>query len=72
MMNAVNLKKLAKIYHCMFQSVEKHLRLFPPNVNRKGGKGGQANSDAALRYALRSSLKSSIYRIIVTFNKHLR
>ncbi|KAK6188561.1 hypothetical protein SNE40_004715 [Patella caerulea] len=53
------------------ENVEKHFKLVTP-VTRRNNKDIFTVNDATLRYQLQSVLKSSIYRIINKFGKHIR
>ncbi len=51
------------------QAVEKHFRL-APNIYKKPV--SENTPDVMLHFALKSSLKSAIYRIVSTFHGHIR
>jgi len=57
--------------------LERHLRLCPVAVRRSRGFTSQptatsSHHDILLRSALKSTLKSAIYRIVSTFQQHLK
>jgi nucleoporin NDC1 len=57
----------------MLEAVDKHLKLCPISLRRPRllSVGSAEQLDVVLRFALRASIKSAIYRIVATFRHHL-
>lgn len=53
------------------EAVEKHLKLAPNASRKTGAKGSPAASDSTQRHALKAAIKTSIYRLVNTFDKHI-
>jgi len=60
----------------MLEAIDRHLKLCPIALRRPRGvlslgPGATEQLDVVLRFALKASIKSAIYRIVTTFHRHL-
>ena len=54
----------------LLDALDKHF-ILATNIARRPPRGHDHSSDVTLRFAVRSALKSALYRIVTRFDKHL-